>query len=254
MPDSDGTAGYAYSVEMAARWLLQRLTDADGDIAYSVETLAGSAQWGLDIGGVDRFTPRAGQAPPPGPSTSDEVDVLSMIAAQLNAAGTLLAASCATECGAGPADRAASEQGVIHLRSVTRELQHDRDEAPSAAFAPVINRSPNASVAAGRLRQEADTVDTLAVCAAADLAVLSERFEHVMTKAELVLAAPASAGHVLKVIPPVAAGLPVFLPAASLVTMAAVVVIACDYVDSGSLLGLVDGVRHVVAAACRAVS
>lgn len=68
------------------------------------------------------------------------------------------------------------------------------------------------------------------------------------------LAALASAGHLLKVVPPVAAVLPVLLPAASLVTTAAVVAMACDYVDSGSVLGLFDGVRHVLGAACAAVS
>lgn len=184
MPDHDGTAGYACSIEMAARWLLQRVADEDWDIAYSVETLAGSAQCGSDIGGLDQFTSSAAQASFPGPATSDEVDVLGVIPAHLNAAGTRLASSRATECGTAPADRSAFEQAVIHLDTVTREVQHDRDEAPSVAFAPVIHHSPNASVAAGRPRQEADTVDTLAVRAAADLAVLSERFEHVAMKAD----------------------------------------------------------------------
>ncbi len=293
-----------------------------------------------------------------------------MVVAQLNVAGTLLAANRATAYGAGLADRAALEQAVEDLAVVTRDLELDRDRTASAAFAPPIHHSPNAAAAAESLRKEAEsTLDTLAVRAAAvvnqafssavgcvpgqfkdalkdlgalgamvridqalgrlvslalrlieraldrlscffpirllgtardrvglladaigtgDLGVitaavldvpaarqeigtrlagsaletesldqgtavlagLSERFERVMTMTERVLVAIASAGRLLSLVPAVAPVIPIFLPSASLAAVAAVVMIGCDYVDSGSVLGLVDGVRHVVADAC----
>jgi len=85
----------------------------------------------------------------------------------------------------------------------------------------------------------------------ADLTALSNRFESVMAKTERVLTALVAAGRLLSLIPVVAEVRSAVLASAALAVIAAVVMIGRDYVDSGSVLGLVTGVRHVVATACR---
>jgi hypothetical protein len=374
VPDTETAAGYAHSVEAAAKWLLQKLADPHADITYAVENLETSAQRGLHTmasGDVDRFAPGAVRTPPSGPLGGptgwSDLDALGMVAAELNVAGTLLAASHATETDARPTDRVAFEQAIARLGATTRALEHDRDQPPAVAFAPVIRRSPDASAAAGKLRHQAEsTLDAMAVrtaavvqrafspvagyapdgirnalkdlgeklrigqtlgrlaslalrlvehaldrlsrffplrlldvarekvgqlsdCVgtgdlkaitaavldvtaakqeihtrlaasgldrnrldrgAADLTGLSRRFEHVMTMVDGVLVALVSAGHLLPLVGAPVPILPIFLSSAFLVAVAAVIMIGRDYVDSGSGLGFVSGVRHVVAGAC----
>jgi hypothetical protein len=84
----------------------------------------------------------------------------------------------------------------------------------------------------------------------ADLVALARRFDALMAKTEGVLTAVVAVGQLLASMPLVMEVRPVVLASAALAVTAAVVMTGRDYVDSGSVLGLVRGVRHVVATAC----
>jgi len=84
----------------------------------------------------------------------------------------------------------------------------------------------------------------------ADLTALAGRFESTMAAMDAVLKGAVVAGDVLGWIPVAMEVRPTVLASVALAVIALVVMIGRDCVDSGSVLRLVRGVRHVVAVAC----